>query len=280
MKKFLIPFYRDYYCIAGDCPANCCSRYHIYFFKKEQEVFDSKPEWQNTDGRGTPIRDCVTDLGDGTEIKRVNGSCILLQNNLCLLQRLYNGEEALPSVCRTFPRLITRLPDRIEFALDPCCPVVMKLAEDWKGMAVEAEGDGPEPDDEEFLKRKRAFELLADGSLSLTRCLRAISSEYDAARTIPEITLGGKRLEFVRKAMAVMMWAYLIPYKETPNVENMAGYCIDQALAFCDFLKDREDISWWDMCLEFTALMDRSQETLDFDREIEETFVDSMDESL
>lgn len=275
MQQISLPFYKQFACLADKCPLNCCQFYRIGFFNWEADQFDTNPLWKDVDGKGGCIRKYLEKDEYGWILaKGEHGGCIFFENNMCSLQKR-NGAMAQPSICRTFPRIITRFEDREELALDPCCPAVPYLAKGWKLCDFEITGDGELARDAKYVKREKVLNMLTDNGLSLKKCFEAMASEYDATLSVPEFSMSAIREEFFRKVTALLVWAFIIPYEGYPSIANMMEYCLDLMIQTdALFTKDNVSDDWWEMSVRFTRLFIDSILETDFDRDFEDSYLD------
>lgn len=277
MKKRRLPFYRSFACLADKCPANCClSGFHLTLFDYEVKQMDSFPAWQNIDGKGSCLRSFTFEGENGVEIcANENGECIFHQNNnLCALQ-CKNGPEALPAICRTYPRVITRRGDYMEFALDPCCPNVSMLARDWKIGELEETGNGVMCSDEKHRKRDAALSVLADESLSLEESLSGVSELMSAGIEVPALGLSELGNEFIRKVFFLLIWCEILPYEHLMDMSKMTALLLKCVLDFAGQIKLESMDDWNQMSLQFSKWLVKVNVESGIDFENEETFIDS-----
>ena len=138
IKNSLVPCYYDQFsCIAADCQDSCCHDWAIPFNKEDYTRLKSMdvPEdyKQLLDASIQPLDEEVKAVADpslklyGQLVLDENGHCPLLtEEGLCSLQ-LRCGPEALPTVCRTFPRETARTPQGKERKLSTACEAVLQL---------------------------------------------------------------------------------------------------------------------------------------------------------
>lgn len=132
VRTALMPlFYRDFRCLAADCRNNCCGGWEIAFSKKDylnvKRSAKSKELSDILSGGMSRIRDRAPQglyahfrVGNG-------GACAFLtEEGLCRLQ-LECGAEALPEICRMYPRRCSYTTAAKEFALTPTCEAVLAL---------------------------------------------------------------------------------------------------------------------------------------------------------
>lgn len=133
VRTALMPlYYKDFHCIMGACQDNCCDDgWKIEFSKKdylkvkrtvqgtglEEATAQGMRRLREREHDGLYAEFCLTD----------QGRCAFhTEEGLCSLQ-LHCGEDALPSVCRTFPRLINDTLAAREYVLTPACEGVLAL---------------------------------------------------------------------------------------------------------------------------------------------------------
>lgn len=278
MKTISLPFFGSFNCLAEKCPLNCCKYYRIGFFNWEADKFESNPLWKDVDAEGHSLKAYLDRDEFGWIVRKAcRRECAFFKENLCSLQKK-NGPQAQPSICRTFPRIITKFNDRLELVLDPCCPEVPNLAKDWTLCKFDITGDGELAYDEKYLKRQRALDTLADTSRPLRDCFEAMASEYSADVDIPSLELSAVREEFIRKTTALLVMAFVIPYENYPTIPNMMGYIISLMLQTAEtFNKEGTSEDWWDMSVRYTSIFIDSIIEKDFDRDYEYSYIDVND---
>lgn len=278
MYKVWYPPYRDFKCLGTECPMNCCAYYAIRLFKKEEALFGTKPQWQNVDGKGGKMADCVEPDGDSVKCKsRATGGCIFWSDaKLCSLQ-MRQGAESMPVVCRTYPRIIGDYGGRLEFGLEPCCPVVAASVKDWNIGDLLVEGEPFTPAQPRFAKRDEAVRILADRSIGFRECLEKIAALYDSDVLIPEITAGGDQLEFARRETALMCWSYLVYFDGVGEVDNLVTVIVTAVSDFLDKSRGRSFASWWEMGLEFSRNLVEYYLRIGYDIDHEDRYCDVLD---
>lgn len=280
MKRYSFPYYRSFACMAEDCPMICCGYFRIYFFDREARQFDTRPEWQDMDGQGHGIRDFVVRKDNEWVCRsREEGGCIFFENKLCSIQKNISA-SAMPSVCRTYPRIITRFANRVEYALDPCCPVAVNLTQDWNIGEFAVSGDGPNPDDADFLRRERAFTILRDKGISLSEALQKLADEYDTGHIIPQFCLNATHEGFLRKVAAFFGLSIVLPYEGYPDIPNIAGWLLDFLVGFIPKLEASGLGDWWQMSCMFSRELVDAEIRDRFDGDIEERYIDVNEENL
>lgn len=124
-------FYDDFHCLAADCKQSCCIGWHISFDKKDYLSLKRQTGSADLNAR---MEHGLRRIRKGPfafhygEFTMTNGRCPLLrEDSLCALQ-LEKGHEALPYVCRSFPRAESRQPSGyFERSLSPACEAVLNL---------------------------------------------------------------------------------------------------------------------------------------------------------
>lgn len=190
-------FYDQFHCLAEGCKLSCCKGWEITFNKKDYLALrrmKGSPELEQT------LAQCVR-RAKGPNATRFyaefdmhTGTCPLLaEDSLCNLQREC-GPDALPLVCKIFPRGDRYSLMGLERTLSPACEAVLKLI--WNL-----------PDGIDFvledLPRPRIITLTED--TLLTRAYPAIRSlciDFLQDRTLPlpqRILLMGIVLEKLSK---------------------------------------------------------------------------------
>ena len=113
----------EFQCNGASCGSRCCRDWHVVVDDRTREKFSALPE----DDREDFFRH-VTEL-NGAHVLRPekSGACPFLDENfLCRLQ-LKHGEEFLPEICQSFPRVTYKLDDEIFLqTLTLTCPVAAK----------------------------------------------------------------------------------------------------------------------------------------------------------
>lgn len=129
MKLVTPTFYKDFECIAGDCPDSCCQGWEVdadeeslSYYKtisgEIRERIDSvldKDEYNNTIFRLTKNKRCP----------------FLNDSNLCDMHIAIGGEHT-PFTCRTFPRFINDFGGTREMGISFSCPVASDMMWDLK----------------------------------------------------------------------------------------------------------------------------------------------------
>lgn len=132
IEHALIPvYYRQFHCLAARCRDSCCLNWKIEFDKKDFLSLKRRkapPDVASRLAQGVRrLRGNAVHDGYYGAFQLEHGRCPLLDpEGLCALQRAC-GPEALPRVCRIFPRHITYTPAAKEYSLSLGCEGVLKL---------------------------------------------------------------------------------------------------------------------------------------------------------
>lgn len=125
-------YYDEFRCLAGQCRLSCCKGWHISFDKKDylalkHEKCSPQLNQMLENSLRRIRRGPLAQIHYG-EFAMPGGICPLLrEDSLCALQA-EKGPQALPLVCRTFPRSETALPSGyLERSLSPACEGVLAL---------------------------------------------------------------------------------------------------------------------------------------------------------
>ena len=211
MVVTLPDYYRDFSCIAGDCPDSCCigwqvvpDREHLEFYRGLQGPL------------GDELRQGIVEVEGEPSFSLCNGRCCMLrEDGLCKIQYAL-GEEALSSVCGFYPRFLTELGLIREQGLSISCPEVARMILTRQDPLILETYETNEPlryfhdvEPERLMAvrkgRDEAIRALQNRTLSLgTRMqilldmgLQVEALEYDE----PERTLSGDELTAFRRSM-------------------------------------------------------------------------------
>lgn len=138
MKIVKPTFYKDFKCIAGDCPDSCCQGWEVdadsdsleYYkaldnsleIKKRIDSVLSKDEFDNTIFTLAPKKRCP----------------FLNEENLCDMHIAIGGEHT-PYTCRTFPRFIYDFGATREIGISFSCPVASDIMYNAESFDFETE---------------------------------------------------------------------------------------------------------------------------------------------
>lgn len=182
MKIVKPTFYKDFKCIAGDCPDSCCQGWEVdadsdsleYYktldnsleIKKRIDSVLSKDEFDNTIFTLAPKKRCP----------------FLNEENLCDMHIAIGGEHT-PYTCRTFPRFIYDFGATREIGISFSCPVASDMMYNAESFDFETEVNSDLPtlndiDAEKYfllLKgRAEAYKIAKDKSKNIKERLNAL----------------------------------------------------------------------------------------------------------
>lgn len=130
MKIVTPSFYKDFECIAGDCPDSCCQGWEVDADK------DSLEYYKTLSGDIRQRIDSVLDKDEfGNTIFRLTDRkrCPFLNDsNLCDMHIAIGGEHT-PFTCRTFPRFINDFGSTREMGISFSCPVASDMMWNLEG---------------------------------------------------------------------------------------------------------------------------------------------------
>jgi len=132
IRTALMPAYcKDFHCLAENCRDSCCKDWRIEFDKNDflrLRRLDAPKEFKPR--LDSAVKRLRSGPGHGTlfgHFQLEDGNCPLLEKcGLCSLQ-LNCGGEALPEVCRVFPRISCYTAAAREHCLTLGCEAVHKL---------------------------------------------------------------------------------------------------------------------------------------------------------
>lgn len=191
-------YYREFCCIAADCPDSCCKEWEVQVDEKSASIYRS------LEGPlGERLREVMRDDPEwGTVMVNEQGRCPMWrQDGLCRIHAEL-GHDALCKTCRDFPRLCHDYGDFMELGLELSCPEAARMilgTSDTTMCASEADGgEAPEYDEEAMAillqSRKEALRLLYDPQFSVQEALVLLL--YYGYQVQTELD-GGEALDFV-----------------------------------------------------------------------------------
>ncbi len=121
MKVIMSDFIHKFQCVAGDCPATCCSGWKI---KVDEEAVLRFNEIADESLR----KDIMSHLEENEDgyyfLNRNDGRCTMLDDDgLCRIQR-NTEEKMLCNTCRKYPRLYAKDGEMMYMAAAVSCPVI------------------------------------------------------------------------------------------------------------------------------------------------------------
>ena len=122
MKGYVFGAYMDFKCMAGKCPATCCSGWKIVV---DREAYDRFALLENDELREDILSNIISQEGKLSFKNRADGSCAMLdKDGLCRIQR-NSDEKTLCNTCRKYPRLSYKKEDFSILSMAASCPVVI-----------------------------------------------------------------------------------------------------------------------------------------------------------
>ena len=178
MHIFYPDYYKDFRCIASDCPDSCCKEWDVQVDPESARRYRALPGVL-----GDHLRRVLEDV-DGETIMRQTPDrrCPMWrQDGLCEIQANL-GESALCHVCSQFPRLRHDYGNFVELGLELSCPEAARiiLASPFPATFCENLTVGTVPDydaaDMEILRESRtaAHSILSTPSYCLGEALAAL----------------------------------------------------------------------------------------------------------
>lgn len=178
MKIKVPDYYKDFSCKCGECRHTCCIGWRVTVSQDEYFRLLGMDCSQDVRNR----IDCALVIANNPSAERFAeikhnylGRCILLRDDgLCAIQKECS-EDALPDICRIYPRNIVHCAMG-EGACANSCEKVIELLIAKKESIKAEEADSPYavvidvPEDERVIQRK-TFELLCNRNLTLEQRL-------------------------------------------------------------------------------------------------------------
>ena len=121
MATKVINFYKDFVCLATECPNTCCRGWHISI---DDDTVERYREEQGAEGFRLKA---MMSFGENKEVRRVLGRCTNeTKEGLCRLQRK-GRTDLMPEVCRVFPRRGVLIGEDMEVTFELSCPLSARL---------------------------------------------------------------------------------------------------------------------------------------------------------
>lgn len=122
MKVFFPAYYREFSCIAADCPDSCCHEWTVDIDGEAAACYRSL-----AGPLGDRLREVLAEDDGCTVMTLENGRCPMWrQDGLCRIQAEL-GHDALCKTCREFPRLRHEYGSFAELDLELSCPEAARL---------------------------------------------------------------------------------------------------------------------------------------------------------
>ena len=236
MKIVKPSYYKDFKCIAGDCPDSCCQGWEVDADEESLEFYKSldpsleikqridrvlsKDEFDNTIFTLAPQKRCP----------------FLNEENLCDMHIAIGGEHT-PFTCRTFPRFIHDFGGTREIGISFSCPVAADIMYNLNGhlrFDEEMTDELPSLNDIDamtYIKlksaRQKAFEILEQEKHIVERLSELLDFAVDLQDELGSYSEGGDALPFFE--------AFNNPELINPEwrnkVQNMQVKCINNTPA-------------------------------------------------
>lgn len=237
-------FYKDFKCIAGDCPDSCCQGWEV---DADSESLDY---YKTLTGEIKNRIDCVLDKDEfGNTIFRLADKkrCPFLNDkNLCDMHIAIGGEHT-PYTCRMFPRFINDFGGTREMGVSFSCPVasdmMFGLTEPMR--FVSEVNDLPpvlnEIDAQTYYylvkAREKAFSIVQDRTIPINqRLLNLLDFGTEIQMDLEEYTEGSDNIDFFdvfkNPELINPQWSERVEQGKVKPVadeifnENIAGYFI------------------------------------------------------
>lgn len=184
MKIVKPTFYKDFKCIAGDCPDSCCQGWEVDADAESLEYYntlDSSLEIKQRIDRVLSKDEFDNNIFTLAPKKR----CPFLNDeNLCDMHIAIGGEHT-PYTCRTFPRFIYDFGGTREIGVSFSCPVAsdMMYALDSFDFEQEITDEPPSLNDIDatlyytlYKAREQAYSIVKDRSVPINERLKGLLS--------------------------------------------------------------------------------------------------------
>jgi hypothetical protein len=112
----------DFRCLGAECPATCCAGWRLPLAEGDREAWERAGAREELDAAIELRDDGGYDLVRDAE----TGACVHHVHSLCSVQARF-GEEALPWVCATYPRLARVVAGEVEVTASLSCPETARL---------------------------------------------------------------------------------------------------------------------------------------------------------
>lgn len=204
MKIVTPSFYKDFECIAGDCPDSCCQGWEVDADK------DSLEYYKTLSGDIRQRIDSVLDKDEfGNTIFRLTDRkrCPFLNDsNLCDMHIAIGGEHT-PFTCRTFPRFINDFGSTREMGLSFSCPVASDMMWNLEGefdFETTLNSDPPSLNDIDaelyfylIKARNKVYQIVKNKELPLNeRIIQLLKYAQKLQNDIDSYEAGGAVLDF------------------------------------------------------------------------------------
>ena len=193
MKIISPDYYKEFKCIAGDCPDSCCQGWEVDADEDSLEYYKTLSPELEIKRRIDSVLD-KDEFGNTIFTLAKKKRCPFLNDeNLCDMHIAIGGEHT-PMTCRNFPRFFHNFGGTREIGISFSCPVASKLIYNHKGHITfdeEITDELPTLNDidaETYFRlrkeRGRLLEIAQDESISISeRMLRMLEGYEDREKT-------------------------------------------------------------------------------------------------
>lgn len=246
MKIVKPVYYKNFRCIAGDCPDSCCQGWEVDADRQSLSFYKSLDPSLEIRQRIDRVLD-KDEFGNTIFTLAPEKRCPFLNGeNLCDMH-IAIGKEHTPYTCRTFPRFIYDFGGTREIGISLSCPVASEMIYDLNShltFETEINSDPPALNDIDAVTyftlikaRQEAFSIIQDENLHITQRLSSLLDLALALQTeLDDYKEGTDDTDFFdvfrNPEVINREWADRI---ETPNIkpientlynENIAAYFI------------------------------------------------------
>lgn len=206
MKIIKPTFYRDFKCIAGDCPDSCCQGWEV-------DADEQSLRFYSTLDPSLEIKQRIDRVLSKDEFDNTiftlakNKRCPFLNDeNLCDMHIAIGGEHT-PYTCRTFPRFIYDFGSTREIGISFSCPVAsdMMYSADSFDFEQEVNDDFPVLNDIDaqtyftlLNARRNAYDIIKNKNISIAeRMVQLLDFAKSLQDELEPYTEGGNDIEFI-----------------------------------------------------------------------------------
>lgn len=123
MKHIYPTYYKNFKCIANECPDSCCKDWDVVVDEESESFYNSV----NTEF-GEKIRSLTVTDNDGDRIfVSQNGKCPFWNKEMLCDIYINLGEEHLCETCKNFPRITQDYTEFVEHTISLACPEGARL---------------------------------------------------------------------------------------------------------------------------------------------------------
>ncbi len=199
-------FYKDFSCIAGECPDSCCQGWEV-------DADEESLAYYKTLDDSMEIKQRIDNVLDKDEFDNTiftlapKKRCPFLNdNNLCDMHIAIGGEHT-PYTCRTFPRFIYDFGATREIGVSFSCPVASDMMYALESFEFEQEMNSDLPalndiDASTYYKlsgaRKEAYAIVKDRTIPITaRLVKLLDFAVDVQNDLSPYKEGNDDIDFL-----------------------------------------------------------------------------------